>query len=224
MAYSRGYLSFQCGICGRFSRAQNRVPQCMVCMRPLCNDCIRAGFCAEHFAQLTPEDQALATQLYSKLQASRRVWILTSVFGFIIFMVAILSITLIPFNTYVYNSTNPYDFIDFTPFLIIFPMILLFACTFGGIFYYTRVTRATWRQLDLIGSKYRTPSNYHYTAPPWNSPNTATNAPFGPLGPSAAPPSPPLAQPKAQIQFCPHCGNRVTPSTQYCPSCGGALL
>jgi len=233
--YGRSYgMGYQCGICGRFARAQQRVPQCGVCMMPLCNNCNRFGFCATHFAILSPEDQSLARSISDKMKRSQHVMIAGMLIGFAVFMLAIpLSITSS------FHSSFSYIFAG-----IFVPMFLFMGLMVGGAIYFQTTHKRGWDKFQEIGRRYRTggetsPSGTIYPAvrPPGSYFPSQPTYPFQPTFPSQAIFAPPPTQPVSEkpalpteppasspaTRFCPYCGCNLAPDAKFCSNCGSAL-
>ncbi len=206
-AYSRrSYINFQCGICGRLARADQRVPQCMVCMVPLCDACNHSGFCRTHFALLSPEDQNLATEQYNKMVTSKRVMIGSVFGGLLIFIVAMV---LGPMS---YSYRHP----SFTPVFILMPMLIFIPLVIGGAGYYQVTIKKTWRFLGKIGLKYKGPAEAPLGAPLW------PRSPPQPVSFETPDSAQSVALPQAG--FCSHCGAAWVPGARYCPYCGQSVV
>ncbi len=238
--YRSAGIGFQCGICGRFSRAQQRVPQCGVCMIPICTTCNRSGFCAKHFDALTPEDKTQAQVTSNKMKQSQYVFI----GGMVIGLIAFMSIIPLMASTSWYGGFNVGFFI--TPF-VIFSVLMI-----GGSAYFQTTTRRGWQTLQAIGQKYRTGQETAVNPPPFPTmgPQGAYFAPQPTypsqttFAPAPAPYAPPPQQPPMQSspsvtpppkpeegaqrkpttpRFCPYCGCNLAPAAQFCSNCGSAL-
>ncbi len=145
--YHSAAVGYQCGICGRYARAQQRVPQCGVCMIPLCKACNRFGFCAKHFETLSPEDQTRAQAVSLKMKKSIYVFVVGMVIGFAAFMIGI------PIGvTSSIHGGNIYSMFAW----IFVPMGIFMAFTIGGAIYYQITLKRGYQTLQEIGAKYRT--------------------------------------------------------------------
>jgi hypothetical protein len=238
--YRSAGIGFQCGICGRFSRAQQRVPQCGVCMIPLCTNCNRFGFCPKHFEALTPEDQTQAQATSNKMKQSQYIFIGGMVIGIIAFMATIPLMI----------STSWYG--GFNMGFIFLPFVFFMVCIIGGSVYFQHTTRRGWETLQAIGQKYRTGQETPVGLPsfptmgpqgacfppqptyPSQAMFTQTPAPYAPApqqppvqSPTTVAPAPkPLedAPPKTPAtRFCPYCGCNLNPAAQFCSNCGSAV-
>ncbi len=239
--YSRSYaVGYQCGICGRYARAQQRVPQCSVCLIPLCPNCNQSGFCAKHFAALSPADQAQAHATFLKTKRALRIFVIGMVVGFASFFIAIL-----------FAVTSPIHGGGLPPVLasIFVPLGIFMALVIGGSVYYQVTMKRGYQELQQIGQKYRTGQDHlpgsalfppaypqgTYIAPQPTYPSQVMFAP----PPAPAPPQPPVPpsppvdtspdpQPaalptKAAARYCPFCGCTLSSTAQFCTNCGSAL-
>ncbi len=207
-AYSRrSYIHFQCGICGRMTRAEQRVPQCMVCMLPLCDGCNHSGFCRTHFHLLSPGDQALATQQYDKMVTSKRVMLGCVFGGMIIFLMVMFGGMSLSFS-HMYSST-------YSPVFILLPLIIFLPLIVGGAGYYQVTIKKTWQFLEEIGRKYK------------GLGEAPLGAPFSPLPPQQpVQPATPFSTPSVdplQTRFCAQCGAPWVPGARFCRYCGQGI-
>jgi hypothetical protein len=226
-AYGRSNsMGYQCGICGRFARAQQRVPQCGVCLIPICNSCNHSGFCTAHFSVLSPEDQLQARYISEKIKRSQQIMIAGVLIGLAVFMLAIpLSITSSFHSSYI-----------FTGFFV--AMFFFMGLVIGGAIYFQTTQKRGWDKLQEIGLKYRTggeispngttypavrpPGSYFPTQPTFPSQVTFAPPPTQPVAEkSAMPAEPPASSPATR--FCPFCGCNLAPDAKFCSNCGSAL-
>ncbi len=202
-------IEFKCGNCGRFSRAQARVPQCGVCNIPLCTTCNRSGFCAKHFETLTPDDQTIVRAIFLKMKQSLYMLII----GVAVSMVAIT--VGVPLSvTFGSPGGNPF----------LFPIIFMVLSTFStlafcGAIYHRSIIKRVWDTVQEIGQKYRTGSESLVVSPPQSVALIAPVSP-PPLEDSISPDN------SLSTPHCPYCGSTLRPTTcaaQICSNCGSTI-
>ncbi len=148
---------YRCSYCGLDTRYTSYLKQmllCKVCMRPLCTACYHAGFCAEHFAHLTSQEQDQASRIYARFRERQKKEIVSLLSAFVVlFAGMIITIVIVP------------------P-LAIIPVVLGFCVLLLLILEHSikvkdpamkSLEQQTWLMLDEIGKKYRSNVKWKYT-------------------------------------------------------------
>jgi hypothetical protein len=189
-------VPYTCGVCGLNTTAVNQVPQCAGCLRPLCQNDNKFGFCPQHYDELIPEDKLKVQEYGKKIKKAARsnIWL------------AFLPLMIIPFSLY------PIFTRDFGPnFLPRFLTMLIgsMVFVFFTIFYVAYGSRK--KIMKIMEESKKLTEKYQFSVVQ-TKPNQIQN----PLNPTSI---------NEKIVICQSCGheNKDT-NPRFCTVCGNDLI